>query len=85
MHDFGRILREGLAAVLILLCDQREHLFELGEGGLPSVHQRVAASESRDLGHPRAIVLSVEYDLVVIEAHGGDYTTGAPVAALARR
>ena len=70
MHDFSRVLRQRHPAVPMLLGDQREHLRELGQGRLARVHQRVAAAEGRDLGHPGSIVLPVEYDLVVVKAHG---------------
>src|SRR5687767_8739310 len=70
MHDFGRVLRKILPAVLMLLGDQRKYVLEFGQGRLARVHQRVAASESRDVSYPRAVVLAVKDDLVIVKAHG---------------
>jgi hypothetical protein len=69
MHDFGRVLRQSLPAVLMLLGDQRKYVLEFSQGRLARVHQRVAASESRDFGYPRTVVLAVEDDLVIVKTH----------------
>ena len=70
MHDFGRVLRKVLSAIVMLLGDQRKYVLEFSQGRLARVHQRVAASESRDFGYPRAVVLAVKDDLVIVKAHG---------------
>ena len=70
MHDFGSVLRQLHPAVPMLLRDQCEDLFEFGQGRFSGVHERVAASKSRDLGHPRSIVLPVQHDFVVVKSHG---------------
>ena len=70
MLDFSRVLRKSLPAVQMLLGDQSKHLLKLGQRRLTRVHQRVAPSESRDFGDPRAIVLAVKDDLVIVKAHG---------------
>ncbi len=77
MHDCGGVDWQGHSAILVLLGDEREHAGQLGEGPLPRVHQRVAASDGRDLRHPCPIVLPVKYDLVVVKAHGAIKLTGA--------
>ena len=81
MHDFGRVLRKGLPAVLMLLGDQRKYVLEFSQGRLARVHQRVAASESWDFGYPRAVVLAVKDDLVIVKAHGAIIRRAAPVPA----
>lgn len=73
MHDFSRVLRKRLSAILILLGNKSEHLLEFCEGRLARIHQRVAAAKGRDVGHPRAIVLAVKNDLVVVKAHAQVY------------
>jgi hypothetical protein len=57
------------SALLMLTRDQCEHLLELGQSRFARVHERIAAADSRDLSHP-SIVLPVQDDLVVVEAHG---------------
>src|SRR5687767_8478410 len=69
MHDFSRVLRKRLPAVLMLLGDQIKYVLEFSQGRLARIHQRVAASERRDFGYPRAIFLAVEDDLVIVKAH----------------
>jgi hypothetical protein len=69
MHDFGGVLRQCHPAVQMLLRDQREDVFEFGQGRFAGVHERVAASKSRDLGHPGPVVLAVQHDFVVVEGH----------------
>jgi hypothetical protein len=54
----------------MLLRNQPKDLFEFGQSRFAGVHKRVAASESRDLGHPGAIVLAVQHDFVVVKSHG---------------
>lgn len=74
MHDFGRVLWQRLSSLLIFLGDYREHALEFGERCLTRGHQCVAAAESRDLGHPRAVCLPVQDDFIVVKAHESDYT-----------
>src|ERR1700682_1799106 len=81
MHDFGRVLRKSLPAVLMLLGDQRKYVLEFSHGRLARVHQRVTASESGDLGYPRAIVLAVKDDLVIVKVHGAIIRRAARVSA----
>ena len=81
MHDFGRVLRKGLPAVLVLLGDQRKYVLEFSQSRLARVHQRVTASESGDLGYPRAVVLAVQNDLVIVKAHGAIIRRAARVSA----
>ena len=47
-----------------------KYVLEFSQGRLARVHQRVATSENWDFGYPRAIVLAVKDDLVVVKAHG---------------
>jgi hypothetical protein len=70
MHDFGGVIRKRLAPVEMFSSNQLEDLFEFGECRLTSVHQRVATPEGWDFGDPRTIILSIQNDLIVIEAHG---------------
>ncbi|MNC89503.1 hypothetical protein D3C83_54480 [compost metagenome] len=53
----------------MLLRDQLEDLFEFSQGRLAGVHERVAAAKSRDLGHPRTVVLAVQHHLVIVKGH----------------
>ena len=78
MHDFGGVEWQGHSAVLVLLGDEGEDVSELGEGPLPRVHQRVAASDGGDLRHPCPIVLPVKYDLLVVKAHGAIMRLAGP-------
>ena len=84
MHDFGGVLRQREAAVSMLLRDQREDLFEFSQGRLAGVHERVAASESRDLGYPGSVGLLVQHDLVVVEGHHAIIRLGCGGAACGR-
>jgi hypothetical protein len=81
MHDFGRVLRKGLPAVLALLGDQRKYVLEFSQSRLARVHERVTASESGDLGDPRAVVLAVQNDLVIVKALGAIVRRVARVSA----
>ncbi len=65
MHDFSSVLRQCHPVVPMLLRDQREDLFEFGQGRFAGVHECVAASKSRDLGHPGPVVLPVQEVAVV--------------------
>jgi hypothetical protein len=67
------------------LRDQRKGVLELSQARLARVHQRVAASEPRDFGHPRAVVLAVKDDLVIVKAHGAIIRRAARVPAASSR
>ena len=69
MHDLGRVLRQSLTAVLMLLGDPTKYMIEFRQGCIADSHQRVANSERRDLIDKRPIVLAVQNDFVVVKTH----------------
>jgi hypothetical protein len=68
IHDFGRVLGQGSAPLLILLGDHIEDVTQLRQGLFPRGHQGVTAGDGGHLGDPGTIILTIEHDLIGVEA-----------------
>ena len=60
MHDLGRVLRERLSSLLVLLHNEAEYPLQLDESRLTRVHQGIAAPDGWNLRHPGAVVLTIK-------------------------
>src|SRR5229473_828282 len=85
MDDFGRIAWHWSSALAVLLFDHPEDFHQFCQSLLCCWHQGVAPGNGRNLSHPSIGLVSIEHDLVIIEAHVPSFYPGrAIVSAITR-
>src|SRR5206468_7529773 len=85
MDDFGRIAWHWSCALAVLLFDHPEDFHQFCQSLLCCWHQGVAPGNGRNLSHPSIGLVSIEHDLVIIEAHVPSFYPGrAIVSAITR-
>jgi hypothetical protein len=73
MHDFGRISRERRTRFAEFRLNKSEDLLQLRESLCSGGHQRVAACNRGDLGHPTRRLIAIEQHFVIVETHTSLY------------
>src|SRR5258708_2002026 len=85
MDDFGRIAWHWSSALAVLLFDHPEDFHQFCQSLLCCWHQGMAPGYRRNLSHPSIGLVSIEHDLVIIEAHVPSFYPGrAIVSAITR-
>ena len=69
MNDFGGIAGKRDSAFPVFLRNEMENLGQFREGLLGRCHERVAAGNRGDFGHPAIRVIAIEHNFVIFETH----------------